>query len=151
MQGVAPTDRSIGRVGLPKATPEPARYDTAAGAEGVLLKTGDGLTLFGQWWKPDGTEPRAAILLVHGTIAHSGFYASWVNQLTAHGYAARPPWKTRCRNSPSETKPPGLFTPAATARRDVQQSRVTSSRTSVISAIALATPSRPIPESFTPP
>ncbi|MFP5383245.1 MAG: lysophospholipase [Gammaproteobacteria bacterium] len=76
-----------GCVGLPKVTPQPATYDTAAGAEAVLLKTGDGLTLFGQWWKPDGTEPRAAILLVHGTIAHSGFYAPWVNQLTARGYA----------------------------------------------------------------
>jgi acylglycerol lipase len=45
------------------------------------------LRLFGQWWLPKD-KPRAVILLVHGTVLHSGFYAPWANELTRNGYAA---------------------------------------------------------------
>lgn len=77
-----------GCTALPPATPAPQQYQTAPGADSqaVLMKTQDNLTLFGQWWKPAG-EPRGVVLLLHGTMAHSGFYYPWAQQLTARGYA----------------------------------------------------------------
>lgn len=76
-----------GCVMRPAATPEPVTYHAAPGAEGRVLQTRDHLTLFGQWWKPANGEPRAVVLLVHGTMAHSGFYAPWAEHLVANGYA----------------------------------------------------------------
>ena len=64
------------------------RYDAAPGAEPRFFKTDDQITLFGQWWFPeDRQQAKAAIILVHGTWVHSGFYSDWAEQLTANGYA----------------------------------------------------------------
>ncbi len=52
-----------------------------------LLKTTDGLCLFGQWCEPQGTKPSAIVLLLHGTAAHAGVYAPWATHLVDHGYA----------------------------------------------------------------
>lgn len=71
---------------LPPVQPEPDHFQVSPGAEGRRFRTNDNLTLFGQWWTPPG-EPRAVVLLVHGTGQHSGFYGPWVAQLMEHGYA----------------------------------------------------------------
>lgn len=76
-----------GCISLPPASPAPVSYQAAPGAEFVLMSTPENLLLFGQWWKPAQAEPRAVILLLHGTLAHSGFYAPWAEHLTANGYA----------------------------------------------------------------
>jgi acylglycerol lipase len=77
-----------GCTSLPPLRVAPPQYKTAAGAQARQLHTPDGITLFGQWWLPAATtEPRAVILLVHGTALHSGFYAPWANELTKHGFA----------------------------------------------------------------
>ncbi|MQX53993.1 alpha/beta fold hydrolase [Alcanivorax sediminis] len=55
--------------------------------DSTLLQTDDGLTLFGQWWQPESSEPKAVILLLHGTAAHSGVYAFWGEYLVDNGYA----------------------------------------------------------------
>lgn len=47
-----------------------------------------------------------------------------------------------------ETAPGGMHTPGAMPGHD---SRITINRTSVMSSMAQRTPSRPMPESFTPP
>lgn len=71
----------------PAASSEPATYTLAHGAsEKAVLRSRDNLALFGQWWKPAG-EPRAVVLLLHGTMAHSGFYAPWAGHLAANRYA----------------------------------------------------------------
>lgn len=75
-----------GCISRPPATQIPVTYVAAPNAEGRVLQTADHLTLFGQWWKPAG-EPRAVVLLLHGTMAHSGFYAPWAEHLVANGYA----------------------------------------------------------------
>lgn len=72
--------------GLPSVSQAPAKYEAAYKAEGRLMTTADNLTLFGQWWRPQG-EPKGVILLVHGTALNSGFYAPWAENLTFHGYA----------------------------------------------------------------
>jgi alpha-beta hydrolase superfamily lysophospholipase len=46
----------------------------------------DGLSLFEQWWLPDG-EPVAAVVIVHGIDEHSGRYARLAGDLNRHGYA----------------------------------------------------------------
>lgn len=72
----------------PPVSPKPASYDVALEAEARQLQTQDDLTLFGQWWvPPEGEEVRGAILLVHGTLVHSGFYAQWARYLNQEGYA----------------------------------------------------------------
>ncbi len=48
--------------------------------------TRDGLSLFEQWWLPDG-EPAAAVVVVHGINEHSGRYARLAGDLNRHGYA----------------------------------------------------------------
>jgi alpha-beta hydrolase superfamily lysophospholipase len=72
--------------GLPPASPEPAHFKVAEGAEGRRFRTADDLTLFGQWWVPTGPV-KAVVLLVHGTGTHSGFYNDWTNSLAANGFA----------------------------------------------------------------
>ncbi|MDF2447475.1 MAG: Lysophospholipase [Moraxellaceae bacterium] len=72
---------------LPPASPLPTQYTVYPGAEPGLLKTADGLTLFSQWWVPKAAEPRAVVLLLHGTAAHAGVYAPWAEYLTSQGYA----------------------------------------------------------------
>ncbi|MCC2636939.1 MAG: Lysophospholipase [Moraxellaceae bacterium] len=72
---------------IPPASPLPTQYTVYPGAEPGLLKTADGLTLFSQWWTPKAEEPRAVVLLLHGTAAHSGVYAPWAEYLTTQGYA----------------------------------------------------------------
>ena len=75
----------------PKVSPRPVSYQLAPAAdEHRMLETRDKdrLMLFGQWWLPDGPqEPQAVILILHGTLVHSGFYdlvsAHYANQ----GYA----------------------------------------------------------------
>jgi len=48
----------------------------------------DGLNIFGRYWLPEeGIDPRAVIVLVHGTIMHSGLYDEMGRYLAAHGYA----------------------------------------------------------------
>lgn len=76
-----------GCISRPPVTTKPVAYQTAPGAEAVVMTTADELALFGQWWKPTSGEPRAVILLVHGTMAHSGFYYPWTQHLVANGYA----------------------------------------------------------------
>jgi acylglycerol lipase len=71
---------------MPPASPLPQHPTAAVGATGRLMKTHDGLTLFGQWWAPHG-HPRAVVLLIHGTAMNSGFYAPWANELRDHHYA----------------------------------------------------------------
>jgi acylglycerol lipase len=46
----------------------------------------DGLNIFGRYWLPDG-DPRAVLVLVHGTIMHSGLYDEMGRYLAARGYA----------------------------------------------------------------
>lgn len=72
---------------IPPASPLPAQYTVYPGAEPGQLKTADGLTLFSQWWKPKAEEPRAVVILLHGTAAHTGVYAPWAQYLTSQGYA----------------------------------------------------------------
>ncbi|MFP5383367.1 MAG: lysophospholipase [Gammaproteobacteria bacterium] len=45
----------------------------------------DGLNIFGRYWLPV-TPPRAAVVLVHGTIMHSGLYDEFGRYLAARGY-----------------------------------------------------------------
>lgn len=52
-----------------------------------ILRTPDGLNLYGQWWEPQGKKPTAIILLLHGTAAHAGVYAPWAIHLVKHDYA----------------------------------------------------------------
>ncbi|MDO8416990.1 MAG: lysophospholipase [Agitococcus sp.] len=66
---------------------EPEKYILGENAtDARYFYTRSGLRLFGQWWVPKD-RPRAVILLVHGTVLHSGFYAPWANELTKNGYA----------------------------------------------------------------
>lgn len=46
----------------------------------------DGLTLWRQWWLPEG-EPRAVVMLLHGLGEHSGRYVHVAAALTDAGYA----------------------------------------------------------------
>jgi acylglycerol lipase len=48
--------------------------------------TSDGLTLWRQWWLPDG-DPRAAVMLLHGLGEHSGRYEHVAAALAHAGYA----------------------------------------------------------------
>lgn len=66
---------------------EPAKYVLAPHAsESRFFYTRSGLRLFGQWWLPTD-KPKAVVLLVHGTVLHSGFYDPWAYDLTQKGYA----------------------------------------------------------------
>jgi alpha-beta hydrolase superfamily lysophospholipase len=47
--------------------------------------TFDGLSVFAQWWAPEG--PKAVIALVHGVGDHSGRFPRVVELLTEHGFA----------------------------------------------------------------
>lgn len=46
----------------------------------------DGLNIYGRYWLPDG-DPRAVLVLVHGTVMHSGLYDEMGRYLAARGYA----------------------------------------------------------------
>lgn len=73
----------------PPATVKPEQYvayQLERPVEITELGTPDGLSLFGQWWKPAGGV-KAVLLLQHGTAAHTGAYAPWADYATAHGYA----------------------------------------------------------------
>lgn len=48
--------------------------------------TADGLTLWRQWWLPDG-EPVGVVLLLHGLGEHSGRYAHVAEAVVAAGWA----------------------------------------------------------------
>ena len=73
---------------LPPASPAPEFYLAYPGVQETrLLQTADGLQLYGQWWAPEQQAPRAVILLLHGTAAHTGVYAPWATHLVEHGYA----------------------------------------------------------------
>ena len=48
--------------------------------------TSDGLTLWRQWWLPEG-RPRAVVMLLHGLGEHSGRYAHVAAALVGAGYA----------------------------------------------------------------
>ena len=68
-------------------TEEPSKYVLGEIApDARYFYTRSGLRLFGQWWLPK-EKPRAIVLLAHGTVLHSGFYAPWASELTKHGYA----------------------------------------------------------------
>jgi acylglycerol lipase len=71
---------------LPPVSPKPLNY-VVAGQESRTFETKDKLALFGQWWHPAHSQPRAVVLLVHGTLVHSGFYAPWAKELNRKGYA----------------------------------------------------------------
>lgn len=72
----------------PERNPLPKQYVPADGAAPIILESQDQLTLFGQWWLPEGqNEPRAVVLLLHGTIAHSGFYSPMANFFSRQGIA----------------------------------------------------------------
>lgn len=47
----------------------------------------DGYRIAGRYWLPDG-EPRAVVLLVHGTAMHGGLYDEFGRYLAARGYVA---------------------------------------------------------------
>lgn len=61
-------------------TPRPA-----LGADATTFETTDGIKLFGQWWNTP--NPKAVILLIHGTALHSGFYAGYAEHMRSQGYA----------------------------------------------------------------
>ena len=46
----------------------------------------DGLTLYRQWWLPDG-DPKGVVMLVHGLGEHSGRYGHVAGRLIGAGYA----------------------------------------------------------------
>jgi alpha-beta hydrolase superfamily lysophospholipase len=46
----------------------------------------DGLSLYEQWWLPE-TDPRAAVILVHGIMEHSGRHAATAEDLCRQCYA----------------------------------------------------------------
>lgn len=72
----------------PPAREAPECYLAYPGVSDVqILSTSDGLKLYGQWWTPADQAPRAIVLLLHGTAAHTGVYAPWANHLIEHGYA----------------------------------------------------------------
>lgn len=54
-------------------------------AEGVLAGVGD-RQIFRQSWSPD-SQPRAAVIIVHGASEHSGRYGHVAQALVADGYA----------------------------------------------------------------
>lgn len=76
-----------GCTSLPAPSKLPSQYSVYPGATPGILKTEDGLTLYSQWWKPKQVEPRAVIILLHGTAAHVGAYSPWAEYLTSQGYA----------------------------------------------------------------
>lgn len=76
-----------GCTSLPAPSKLPSQYSVYPGATPGILKTADGLTLYSQWWKPSQAEPRAVVILLHGTAAHTGAYTPWAEYLTSQGYA----------------------------------------------------------------
>ncbi|MEE3320648.1 MAG: alpha/beta fold hydrolase [Pseudomonadota bacterium] len=72
----------------PAQNPPREQYVAAQGATPVVLESADQLSLFGQWWLPEGpNEPRGVVLLLHGTIAHSGFYSPMATFFSSRGFA----------------------------------------------------------------
>ncbi len=79
----------VGCLGLPTVSKVPERYTLYPGteAQATVLKTADELALFGQWWKPASDNPKAVIILLHGTAAHVGAYTPWAEFLSTQNYA----------------------------------------------------------------
>lgn len=75
-----------GCAGIPPASSAPQKYQAYPGAESGVIHTQDELSLYSAWWKP-AAEPKAVILLLHGTAAHSGVYAPWAQYANSQGYA----------------------------------------------------------------
>lgn len=72
----------------PDLNPPPQEYWSAPGAQPEILHSEDNLILFSQWWLPETPQtPKAVLLLLHGTIAHSGFYSPMANHFARQGYA----------------------------------------------------------------
>lgn len=75
----------------PAVSSRPLSYETAPGASDQrILETRDAdqLLLFGQWWLPENPDrPRAVVLMLHGTLVHSGFYAPVAQAYAREGYA----------------------------------------------------------------
>lgn len=72
----------------PDLNPPPEEYWAAPGAHPEILESEDNLTLFSQWWLPETPQtPKAVLLFLHGTIAHSGFYSPMANHFSQQGYA----------------------------------------------------------------
>lgn len=76
----------------PDLNSPPQEYWAAPGAQIEILKSEDNLTLFSQWWLPETAPetpktPKAVLLFLHGTIAHSGFYSPMANHFAQQGYA----------------------------------------------------------------
>lgn len=72
----------------PDLNPPPSEYWPAPGAQMEILQSEDNLALFSQWWLPEAAQaPKAVLLFLHGTIAHSGFYSPMANHFAKQGYA----------------------------------------------------------------
>jgi len=69
----------------------PINYQLAPSAdEQAILETRDDdhMLVFGQWWLPDEPEQaRAVVLILHGTLVHSGFYDLVGEHYAQQGYA----------------------------------------------------------------
>jgi acylglycerol lipase len=73
---------------LSSSSPLPEFYIAYPGVNHTrIIKTPDGLNLYGQWWEPQRNTPTAIVLLLHGTAAHAGVYAPWAMHLVENGYA----------------------------------------------------------------
>lgn len=71
----------------PHVSQLPDSYTVAPNAEQRTFITRDKLTLFAQWWIPQKNQPKAVVLLIHGSLLHSGFYALWADHLVENNYA----------------------------------------------------------------
>lgn len=68
---------------LPAAPEEIASYSGEIVDDNFV--NDEGLSIFGRFWYPT-SSPRAAVVLVHGTIMHSGLYDEFGRYLAARGY-----------------------------------------------------------------
>jgi acylglycerol lipase len=62
-------------------------HDKKIRHESGNFATADGLSLFEQWWVPDG-ELKAMLIIVHGLAEHSGRYAHVAKFFASQGYPA---------------------------------------------------------------
>lgn len=71
------------------AAPISYRLAPSADEQAVLeTRDEDQLLVFGQWWLPDVPEQaKAVVLVLHGTLVHSGFYDPVAEHYTEQGYA----------------------------------------------------------------
>ena len=81
----------------PAATPsvEPVRVTTAPTATplpstdylGLGIEASDGVTLFGAYYSPEGSEPRPGVLLIHQLGGQKEDWAAFADLLRENGYA----------------------------------------------------------------